>query len=171
MEDHGPVPVPLQFWASWRAVVGFCGWESHQHISHQPLTSVKCRLCLSTLAGWYSLHPFQKNSKYLGRATCVHSYTGGEAGSTLPIRPWSSHLVQSHLSTHSHPVPQAGAAPWLTGLVATWLSLLLKNVKPGKGTFPLPRGSQSVADLSQVSGDFIFWGMVVLGLITDEPIS
>lgn len=40
-----PVPVPLgeQWW-------GFVRWETHHHVSHQPLTAAGCWLCLSVQA-------------------------------------------------------------------------------------------------------------------------
>lgn len=47
-----------------------------------------------------------------------------------------------------------------------------QNVKLGKESFPLPRESQWMADLSQLSGDFfISQGMVFPGVISNQPVS
>lgn len=62
---------------------GFVRWESHHHISCQPLTAVKCWLCLSMQAsvqlGSIPYVFLKKNPKCLGRGICVHIYAGGEA--------------------------------------------------------------------------------------------
>lgn len=124
---------------------GFVGWESHHQVSHQPRTAAKCWLCLSVQAsvqlGSIPYNFLKKNPKHLGRGMCVHSYAGGEAGSALPVRPQSSHLAQSHLSTHSHPVPAGlGLARWLTGLVAMGPPLLLAKCAAGQRNFAFASG-------------------------------
>lgn len=179
MEQDGAVPVPLQFWASWRAVVGFC--EVGVPPPHFTPATDSCGILVVSFnasqrtAGQYSLHLSQKNLKYFGGGICVHSYVGGEAGSALPVHPRSSHLLQSHLFTHGHPVPvpsRAGAALEPPGLVTMWLSLLLAKCEPGqKLSFCLRKANLWLIS-TRVSGDFFtFQGRAFPGMITDERIS
>lgn len=101
---------------------GFVRWESHHHISHQPLTAAKCWLCPSMQAsvqlGSIPYIFLKKIQSILGEESVCIAMQAERQGSALPVCPWSSHLAQSHLSAHSHPVP-AGLGI-LCGLQGWW---------------------------------------------------
>lgn len=153
MEEDGSVPVRVQFWASWRAVVGFC--EVGVPPPHFTPATDSCGILVVSFnasqrtAGQYSLHLSQKNLKYFGGGICVHSYVGGEAGSALPVHPRSSHLMQSHLFTHSTLSQQGWGC---SGAYRIGDNVTVST--PGKmwswtKTFLSPQESQSMADLNQ----------------------
>lgn len=103
---------------------GFVRWESHHHISHQPLTAAKCWLGLSVQAsaqlGSIPYIFLTKIWSILGEESAW--YAGGETGGS-PACPQSSHLP--HTATLSW-------QGWLGGV----LSLLLPKCEAGQRSFP-----------------------------------
>lgn len=115
---------------------GFVRCQSHHHISHQPLTAPKRCLGLSMQASAQlgSIpYIFLKNLKYLGRGICMLCRRRDRGLPCLPS--------EQPASTYSHP-------GWAGDSLCS-----CQSVKLGKEPFPLPRESQWMADLSQLSGD------------------
>lgn len=139
---------------------GFVRSESHHQILHQPLTAAKRWLGLSmqgsTQLGSIPYIFLKKIWSILGEESAC--YAGGETWAALP--------ALRAATFHTQP-PCLGRAGWAGDCPCS-----CQNEKLSKDSLPLPRESQWMADLSQLSGDFfISQGMVFPGVISNQPVS